>query len=1167
MLLETKDSFFIKATEADAMDAGNVLRVSTKYMETIQPVVPVTGGTDISAYLNTDGGLDLYTVGTAKSVFRLHPQPGNYGPYDAKDLGIKAEQLFPYAPSTAEQNRPNNFGVDADGKLSLSTYDSGLDKYSQKVDQPTGAVRKIREFLAVKGAKNVYVNVVLEDGTLGSSFRDPAGKWASSDWVPVQNEQGQDIKALSMTMCANSPVQAALFCIDQQNEVLFSEDNFRFTQMRKLNKKAVHLAVVADSEDLLNIFAVDLVGDLYVKKQKKYSTTEQMQFEDWKPVASGAKLSRVYAGLRFDKLIEVFAIGGNGRLYRTYQTVDAKKKPVGWAQLFPLGNAIDASIFTVVRDKNGYSQAFTVSHDSVITRFWQSEETTQWMSEAIAYGEVTASAKVATHSVEFIVYDEQGVAQSDSPVTLSASYPVSLSINGRSYRCSPVDEVVVNTGAGGKLVVYQQAVALAGATLFVETKFSGGTLEVEPNGELQARLHAMTGPQVLEAKDTQGQPLLPEKFRTPEFAENIAQITSSSMSLGLQGQAASAVRYLKRPGFRGHENPSRRLNTANIEEEAWQIDFVDGFPFYKASTSSEMLAWREEHLQASGFLGVDWGDVWNSIKNGFDAIVDGLRSIKVWIDKAANKIRVTFELLIDGAVKLWDTVIDYAQQAFDFVEGVWNYLKVKLQQLYEWLAFFFNLEDIKRTAEAVEHTTNVLLDFTIEAVDHVRTAIADGIDYLKEELESAVDSFLTLLDGNPTMASFGDQYKQPDGRVDYASDHNLMLNATMENIGSGSSIALQARSVPEGVEELVKRMEALADNFEFGDGKEAFNEALDYFSNVGGDVDRSMTFLISGIVKLFESLALFALDFAKGILISLMDLVREVVKGFRDLVNEEIEIPIISQVWEFFTGETVTFRMIGLTSYIIAIPGTLLYKAAYNEAPFTEKSLREFKEQFTADWLMQQAGLKPKSKPVQMSRATADALPALFRVLYSVTVFARIFTDIAQALKHAKKEPSRPLNAGCVALRFVTTGFSTPWALNPDAGGFACPAGAKGFSNVVWLLQIFLGPIRGAFMWWFKAPPQAAEVTLSLWGVAHVIMDSVNYAEQEESARRPKDLAGKLTLNIPGQALRFLAITPQPYNIPVGVLSVLIVVGYGSSIVLSPLQAEPTGALPAMVPA
>jgi hypothetical protein len=1162
---------------ADPTEQAPVLRVSTKYMETFQPQQPVSGGSDISTYLNTRGELDLYSVGSSNDVNRIRLDGGGRASYSVQPLGIRARQLSLYTTVEQSPDNPNIFGVNDDGKLTLSIYNASKGGYEQKVTQPPSATAKLRNFLAVKGFSNVYTNVILDDGRLASNFYTPQGEWGGPNWVPTKTEAGADVKAISIAMCSNNPVQTALFAISDTNDLLFGEESYRYSKMKVLSKKGqkiLHVAVVVDKGNLLHIFAVDTLHTLWLKRQKKYSSGPDIEFEDWVQLDSTVPLNRVFATLRFDGLLEVYAIGTDEKLYRTYQLTDAAGKPNGkWATLFPLGNPIGNSIFTVGRDRKGFAQVFSVTHDARIFQFWQSLETTQWMTQEITNAEMAKLVSTPTHACEITVLDEDGIPQPDIDITVSSSYLVSLRINGLSYQSSPVDRVTCRTDAAGKVVVYQQAVALAAATLFVETPFtlSGQPAEVEPNGQLQAKLHAMTEQEVLDAKDRKGDYLLPPNFRKPENAKSIAEITRSSMSLGLQGQTVGAIRFHYRSGVRGHRAPGRRINFDLVDKQSWSINFENGFPQYESLSAPAAAAWVQSRTDAGfEFLGVDWGDVWNSIKKGFEWVVNGLKAIAVWFDELGKKINVFFHMIIDGVEKIFETVLEYVQQAFDFIEGVWNYIKVGLEKLWEWLAFLFNLEDFKRTAEAIEHTFVVLTDYTVLATKYVKKAIDEGITSLKDKIKTSVDDFLKILDGSSTVGNFGDQYKEARPDLEQSSDHNLFLNAYMENGRDTKVLESTVASALDPLKIIAEKLDELSNNFEFGDGKKAFDEALGYFTNVGGNKNNAMTLLISGFIKIFEAIALFALDAARGVLLTIMDLIADVIEAFKSLLTEEWEIPIVSQLYKLFTGSDLTFRPISLLGYFVGIPATIFYKIATGETMFTAASLKNFKETFTAEWLANESGIGPTrtvNAPRRLSVADQAQLAYYFRTFAACTVTGRLVTDITQAIVNASgPETWRGLNIACVGLRYLTTGFSTPWALDANAGGLSCVAGAKGFSNMTWLVQIICGPTRGAVII-AMAPilkdkaKIVAEVTLSLWGTAHIIMDTVDFVKQSTQDRNPASYAAKMLLNLPGQTLRFLALDklnpPETFYIPVGVLVVCIVIGYGGMILITAPMGAP----------
>ncbi|MCA1299343.1 hypothetical protein [Stappia indica] len=1183
-------------------------RASTKYMETFQLFRPALGGTDISTFANKAGNLDLYTIGTNDEVFRLRRGEGAEAPYHELDLNITGRQLYLYTSSNEGSDTPNILTLGGNGRLRLAEYKPGTGSYFQQETSPEKATEAIRQFKGARGATgNIYVNVMLDVpgtdyGLLANNFFKPGSNdWAGPVWAPVMGPGGTQAEVKAIAVVENSTVQSAIFAIGRDNEVLFSETSDRTSSLRVLGpKKATALSVVVDQDDRLAIFAVEKdSGKLLLKREKKYQAGTIKQFDDWIYVDPGqtVALTSVYASQCFNDLLQVFGIGTDGRLWRAAEVPGSGRRadPV-WNTLFPLGNEIptdpgsEATIFTLGRDLAGYAEAYTVSAGGDLTRFWQSSTTQQWFEESIElFRGDNEMVPVQTHALELVVLDDGGMPASFVPVSIQASSLVTLFVDGRSYRCSQLNRVMVETGPNGKVVIYQKANALAAATLYVETPstLAGSPLVVEPNRQLQAKLGALTVDEIKNAKDASGAYLLPAEYRSSdEYAQSLQKITEASMQIAAQDEAGGGdkISFLfvsRRNAARGF-NP--RLNLAALEGTSWAIDFTSGFPQYVPMTSAEVAEWKSSRLKAmgadvGGFLGIGWGDVWNGIKNFVGDVVDKLTRIVVEVVEGIG--RVLFE--IGG--KVFEAIIEFAQQAFDFVQGVWNWLKVKLEQLFEWLAFLFNIGDFVRTAEAVRHSVDVLLDFTVDGVETVKQTILSGIDTMKDNLQATVDDFLKELNkqDNPTFDQFSSQQPMTEEQS-YQMEHNLFANAYEQNGGQAgergaTTVSLMTSSaLSSSLEGLLKMLEDLANDFQYGEGKEAFNEAIEYFTAIGDDPNNALNLLMSGIVKVMESVALYALDAAKTVIATLMDLIKEVVESFRDLLFAEWEIPVLSQLYKFFTGKSLSIRVIDIAAYLVAIPGTLIYKLATGKAPFPDQAaLDAYKDYVTVDWIKSKFGI-PTSRKVVYNSTLETVVACVSLGVYSGAMFVRIFTDtltgvfsatalvkpdtptkIPDGMKNyvGKWTPGGKLLAGGVSvlMRYVTTIFTMPWLIRPGAPAPSCPAGDPGFAGTIWICQVIAGPTRGLLV--LKLPAGRArvytgELTITLWGWANFGMVVWNYcASPKKDTVATLGLARALCNIIPGQGTRALFvpdIQEETYFVPAIIGEVLLVVGYLGSI-------------------
>lgn len=1152
-----------------------LLKASTNYMETLVKLEPVSGGSDIHAYLNQNKQNDLYSVGTNLEVFRL--RPGNrQAPYTLEDLKINLQQLSLFQPLEGSNDNPSILGIDRESKLALATYSMGT--YTQKVFQPSQASEKIRQFLSVRGVTgNIYANVLLDDDTLANNFFSTKDlKWKSERWVKALDPDGKEAKVKLIAMCSNSELQSSLFAIGKEGKyegrLLFAEDNFAFTKLRDLGiKKITDLSVILDDNKLLNLFSVEQeTGILWVKRQKKYSADGKINFDDWQKVGDSAgafatiKVKRVFTNIRLDNFIEVFTIGEDGVLYHSYQ-LPSTGTTQKWTSFFPISSGPGNSIFTLARTFTGYSEAYTVSNNNTLTRFWQNPETSQWFSTPVEIEKVNENVvSVPTHALEITVLDHEGVPQPNTEVTIFASFLTNLSINGLSYQASMVEKIAVKSDATGKLVIHQRADSLAAASIYMLTAFTGAIpVQIEPNAQLQEKISMMTPDGVLNAKDKNGNYLLSQDKRTPQNAESIAAIMTGSMSL--TGQEGGKLKYIyKSTGKLGNWSP--RINMSNVAQQQWEIDFSSGFPVYKELTHAEVVLYRQNNIDAGGFFSVDLGDIWNSFKDGVNSIVDNIKRIVVSVGDA---IRVAFEFVIDGITRTFEAVLEFVQQAFDFVEGVWNWMKVKVEQLFEWLGYLFEWQDIRRTAEVVKYNINTMLDFSVAATDHVKGVFENWIHELKDTLKEAVDSYIQQLGTGSTLGTYGNEYKKEDPEKEHALDHNILLNSLKENYEGSEAIQELAFNMADDstILELLEKMKALSENFEFGDGKQAFDEALGYFTNIQENPSQALQLVLSGLLKIGESVALFLIDFGTGLVKTILDVVGMLIDAFKELLNTVWRIPIVSDIFEFITGGDLSFSIIDLISYLIAIPSCVLFKAVYSKAPFpTDKSVQVFKDTYSLAYLKSRSGIDNSKEAIALRNSITKVDPNvlnLFKTGFAVSMFVKMFTDIGTAALSSADQVNEIVGYVSLGAGITAAAFTNPWIVEVDPGKLLC--GSKSdesndtASNIGYLATV-ISVVKGVVVYIVKKRnPQfpvpvvvkVNEISSTIAGALRCVIYVTEYVLSPN--KKPKTLARNLTAAIPGETLRFLSIkelNSGTYHIPVAILGVLTFAGYTSSLVI-----------------
>lgn len=1143
-----------------AEPTGNLL-VSTQFMETYEILRPVTGGGDLSTFMNSQGRLDLYSSGTGSRVFRIRPQEDASSGWIRQDLGIEASQLAPY--NAADPDNPNILGVTHDGKLSLSHWDENLGKYVQRPSEPPKATRTLQRFLATESLGNVFANVILDNDTVASSYLKPDGTWGSSDWVPLKGDDGQPAKVKRIAMCSNNPRQTSLYAIGMQNEVLFAQFSGRFSDFKRLGfLDGIALDVVEDDESLLNVFAIDTDHHLHQKREKKHYIGTEIQWEDWKAIDDTTELKSVRAVINIDGVIEIFGIGTDNLLYTTRQMTDDEGNVTGWSSMFPLGVAVPNSIFTVGRDRAGYFEAFSVTPESQLYRFHRNPRTTQWITENIRLEDSGEMTSVPTHSVEIKVLDAGGLPQANTPVRLNASTLVPLRVNGKYYFADEFTTLRLTSNSAGILSIARVTDSLSAPTLEINTNFmqDGESVTIEPNAQLQRKMHETT------KEDVKASGLLKGEFDNDETAESIAKIMRQSMSLGMKPETtAASLPYLTRNAsgiglrhfHRTHRGSRFQIDPGAVPHQHWEIDFSSGQPRFRELTFDEADRIFVDALAAalpeSIFGGWTWGDIWEAIKNGVGEIFEGLEKFIVHtipnaVTGLVDKIKVAFKFVIDGIEHWFEDTIQFFQQAFDIVEGIWNKVKVFFEDLYKWLAFLFDWKDIVRTSEAVVHCINTTFDFADMGLEALKNGVKDGFETFKRELETGVDAFLKTLDPTQTIDGYSQAHAKPNQKFQDSTSHNVLLNGFVDN---GHATEVLARSVTAGIDEsvldtLIEKLTELGENFKFGDSKRAFDQAMAYFEQIGENPQNALTLILEGLVKLAEALALILIDVAEGVFLSIIDLTRDVLALAKGMLNDTWHIPFVSELYELITGKELGFKPIDLFALILAVPSTVFYKIAFDKAPFPDaKSVDELKSRFTADWLAERAGIQDgRQSPEALAHVESleadgfwEFVKAFFDVLAAGSWVVRIPLESVQIEgTSTRANVSWQWDCAVVTCRLANSLLAVPAFRSHKAPGLVW---------ATWGLQIVCGPgLRGyGFVLWKRAGKGLKleglpDIILSIWGLIHLVLASVRVGvDPGKPTADAVDIMGTTT----PQLFRFMTQPDIPYQPVWG--TILFIVG------------------------
>jgi uncharacterized protein YgiM (DUF1202 family) len=365
--------------------------------------------------------------------------------------------------------------------------------------------------------------------------------------------------------------------------------------------------------------------------------------------------------------------------------------------------------------------------------------------------------------------------------------------------------------------------------------------------------------------------------------------------------------------------------------------------FYEASKESvaELLAHAES---PDTDLAQSWfGDIFEAVKN----------CVSFVITEAKQGLAVIVNF-VDGAVK-W--IVDTAQKAVAFVEGIFERIGMAIEEVIKWLRYVFDWGDILKTRDEINKIITEVFKFVSDKLVPVAQArVTDFFQAQRRALKASMNAAIKALGGIPGDGSSTSQTSSsnPLGGV---SDTVEWVLAKIFPSGNVSLLALEGVDTGDIIVRVEKfQNEVLMQEFEKLEAlPEGLAEAFSTLIKNPAEPLKAVADLLKVICEQLDGLLNLGEKIANGFLGFLADLISE----FEKLINAKITIPFISDILKllkelkFYSGETdfnSGFTLLDVTSLIVAVPFTAIYKACYGKAPF--EGLPSLQLQIPDEWAL-----------------------------------------------------------------------------------------------------------------------------------------------------------------------------------------------------------------------
>jgi hypothetical protein len=671
--------------------------------------------------------------------------------------------------------------------------------------------------------------------------------------------------------------------------------------------------------------------------------------------------------------VELFAVStSNTLLHLTLETQGRVANELG----------IPASALAVTEDVDGTPIVHVVGPGSgTLTTVVQEQESGTWTTQPVAIESLGTAEPVTTFTSELTIRDQLGQVRPNENVTVWADDLCHVSVNNVTAWVDATHSVQTTSDATGKVTVVIQTDSLGTPLLRVVTESmeKGCSLVIEPGLVIQGRLRTITADDLLAPTDMFGnpqlEPLLEAPYHTPEAAEQIAGALNACMTLA--APTVGAPTGVGRPTVRLIDRPnapfSRRIALPAVPEQHWRLDFSEGRPQFRVLTRDQartMILGHRTNRGVGDFLGLDWEDAWEAVKEGAGWIKEKTGALlDITVSYASGIISVAVTWVIDGVIHTWDGVVTLVQEVFDIVEGIFATVGAAFDRVFDWLAFAFDWDDIKRTAQVVKYLHLQSLNLLPAALHAVQMWADDEIEDLTSQVDTFFDHLAQSVIGKHDLITLQEPAK-PSPAFSFSVSNNVLQTALLNNTGRGSvpdPPTLRDDADQDPVSQLIAELTQLGQNFHSNDG---FSQALAYFEEMVDKLptqpDLALRLGLAGVIETMKGLAGVALATVRLIVDALLAVLEALVAAVTETLNFGWEIPLVSELYQYLTNSTDPLTPADLIALIVAVPATVFFKITEKSAPFPDDaSVAQFEAFVNADTIADLIGTNGKAPRAQ----------------------------------------------------------------------------------------------------------------------------------------------------------------------------------------------------------
>ncbi|KAI0750918.1 hypothetical protein C8Q80DRAFT_1118866 [Daedaleopsis nitida] len=1002
------------------------------FMKQIVPATSIDYAQDFQVVRDEQSRTLLFSIGSARQLFLLRPQTTN-GSTEQLELGplfglpfnsaishlsvLQSSDLtlcIVFVADGAKAGDPSTIYVVRPTKPEEWLATDKNSKLSSWLVEDKSTLRSVVQRVYVAGAARAttsYPTVVVVHARLDGTHSDAAcldidisaNRWDFSDTFDLPENIDPDGM---IDMCAGVLPAGinGLFCLyDLQGQVRLTFAGFRSGTYSQ--PYSITLRPPPGARCLATFVNKEGATDLIIGGTGLFHYTAALTAHSDTPTGPDRFVTVLTDSKNLTQLRQLFVAQDgnqltvfirNGSDSILYQRLEATFPDIQEAELIVKGPLVPllsredggGHLAVLVNGATGSQRLYVVGTNDTLTLMEQSGGTHLWQRIPVLVPSTGQNTEVLSYTSHIRLADVSGLPLPMSTVLLCSSSAVDVGYNGR-------------------------IISLTSQGTAVETDMTGDITLIHRVSSLSSVVFTLKDVSLDNPK--LGTPWIVNPAQNAQKGVTLASgklIDPSKVSSGDLDKAADAVAQLSASLSQMPQDGSERVDT-------FTVSVLTG---YSTAVAAPLGSGDD----------TDWG-FWDFVTDLWDDIEEFFVDAFHFVIKVAGQV---FRFALKALSYVWKAIHWLLQDV----------LHIPIDKLIEWLGFLFEWGDIQETHNMIVAMANAAIDCAVDKVHDFRTVV-DGWFNQADGMIEALDT-VPPEDRDRSLSSQASD-KQVAGDENYAKLHSSpganWSSYQVKHGGVGNSLSALGSERPGTTDPLLQVWERLKPALEQlrETAQDAFHNFLALFTD---SKELSLGQLLTHLgVQLLRDI----LKVVRDVFDALIDLVADFMGDAQSLMNETIDIPLLSPLYKMISGNDLS--ALDAISLLIAVPTTILYKAITGKKPAHDLDfLNNFVDEYSS------SAIRARGAGHASRRASTPSHPSL-SLYHDVAPKAITISD--DTITKIKTVATRLVTIAGPVISSVLLVFAPSDWYTPDLG-------------------IPLEPLTGGLHWGYKV---AADVIVSVF--------------------------------------------------------------------------------------